>query len=340
MTTTASQPARPVRPGFTLVELLVVIAIIGVLVGLTIPAVQYAREQSRKATCKNNLKQIYLANQSFMGLYNKFPSGGWGFGWVGDPKQPVGKRQPGGFFYSILPYMERQGLYQMSKDETDPATVDALQYQMVNEYIPTFTCPSRRDAKAFEAVPKTDWTADWLANAGQATPPTWYRSDYSVNGGTVQVLWDYGPANAAQAKNEYSDPTYMNRYKYQNATTGVNGIAHQYSEITTQDIFDGASNTYLVGEKYLNGAHYTDGVDTRDDHPAYGGDVRDLFSFADGPARRDGYDTAAAVSPLIFGSVHDGTLHMAMCDGAVNDISYDIDLAVHAQNANRRDSRP
>jgi prepilin-type N-terminal cleavage/methylation domain-containing protein len=50
------------RPsGFTLVELLVSIAIIGMLVGLTLPAVNAAREQARATVCKNNLRQIALA---------------------------------------------------------------------------------------------------------------------------------------------------------------------------------------------------------------------------------------------------------------------------------------
>ena len=46
------------KRSFTLIELLVVIAIIGILAGLSAPALSAARESARNTACMNQLSQI------------------------------------------------------------------------------------------------------------------------------------------------------------------------------------------------------------------------------------------------------------------------------------------
>jgi len=62
------------RKGFTLTEVLIVLSILGLLLGITLPAVQAVREASRQVSCRNNLQQLGLSLSNFISTNRRFPN--------------------------------------------------------------------------------------------------------------------------------------------------------------------------------------------------------------------------------------------------------------------------
>ena len=146
--------------------------------------------------CINNLKQIALAALDHEQAANNLPTGGWGYNWVGDPDRSHGRRQPGGFFYNILPYMEQKNLHDSPK-VGDPAGKLRMSALMLMQPVPGFNCPSRRDLPLNPVNP----IYDSIVNAEKAydidPKPLWFHADYKANGGSAMHQWVMGPASWA-----------------------------------------------------------------------------------------------------------------------------------------------
>jgi prepilin-type N-terminal cleavage/methylation domain-containing protein/prepilin-type processing-associated H-X9-DG protein len=174
--------------GFTLIELLVVIGVISILIALSLPAVQSARESSRRAVCQNNLRQIGIAIQNYVSSSNCFPVSVTTI-------RPTSKN--GSFYYGLysahtrlLPYLEQTALYQAINFQTGTWPIDTFlaaspgnvyQLNQVNSTVystgvSVFLCPS--DGGSFGSTGN-----NYRGNTGVGPGPTaWAESPDSGNG--------------------------------------------------------------------------------------------------------------------------------------------------------------
>lgn len=321
------------RAGFTLVELLVVIAIIGILVSLLLPAVQSAREAARRMQCQNNLKQIGLAMLNHESTFKFLPSGGWGWTWTGDPDRGVGRRQPGGWNYPILPYLEQTAVHQLGGDGqpdviTDKQRDGALQRDQAP--IDAFVCPSRRQNKVWPR-PKNQAYVNGRAVSSAGV------LDYAANAGDKGTNNWYGGPGSITAAASYNWDT--------NGHLQNTGISYAQSEVTMGDIRDGTTNTYLVGEKYLNPDRYVDGQCPADDMGMYEGCAFDTYRWCDvtnvssNIGRTPKQDRRGLQDEHSFGSAHSSGCNFVLCDGSVRSIDFSIDAITNGRLANRADGQ-
>lgn len=121
---------------FTLVELLVVIAIIGLLMALLLPAIQAAREASRRSQCANSLRQIGVALQTYESAQRALPSG-----YISEFVSGGTDIGPGwGWAALLLNYLEEGSLHALLR--FDRAIEDPVNLQTRTTTISVYLCAS------------------------------------------------------------------------------------------------------------------------------------------------------------------------------------------------------
>lgn len=333
------------RAGFTLVELLVVIAIIGVLVALLLPAVQSAREASRRTACSNHLKQIGLASQSFHDVYGRFPPGHLG------PNPPPDKatyqgntgvttHQALGPLPYLLPYLEQNSLaglidLNMNPDSKESwwggrgATISAGRAR-----IKTFVCPS---SNAYDVQPgfvaaslgiyedgvdATGWDttrSTFGSRSDAGTILALARTNYLGVGGYLGNVASRNLSASARTRLGLDSPARCDFFE---------GILTTRSKNRISNVTDGTTNTLLFGEAMGGRA------DHENIHLSFswmGCGVMPTFnglSSDKGPNRNWGS----------FNSEHAGSLvQFTLADGSVRGLSPQISFATFSLLSGMRD---
>lgn len=317
---------------FTIIELLIVIFIISLLMQLMLPAVQRARESARRISCQNNLRQIGLACQAHIAATKRFPTGGWGYSWAGDPDRGNDKNQPGGWIYNLLPYLEQQALHTLGSKQVEEDKKGSIT-TVCRTPLSVMNCPSRRTPSLY---PLTDTDLYPMRNTHFLDEAA--KSDYAVNAGDHFSHGYPGPKSLDEG--DSSSYPWDNPDKKHAEPSKSTGPIFLRSEISPNQITDGMSHTYLVGEKYLNPDAYSNGTNPGDDQPMYCGFDADVTRFAIdkwGELIPPMQDTRGEIRWYRFGSPHTSGCHMAYCDGSVRVISYSVDGEVHRAASNRQD---
>ena len=226
------------KHAFTLVELLVVIAIIGILIALLLPAVQAAREASRRMACTNKLKQLGIAIHNYHDVFESLPNfGSSNWGTVSDWAPML----------SLLPFIEQQARFEY---------IPKIQFQgwhfnpAWNGPIELLICPSDANAAQGGTLPVPD---TWAPGGGDAYP------NWMVD---LNLRYD----NNTRCSYNFSGADYTNNCLFNNnrapfassgeANFSIGGSREWKSFIS---IIDGLSNTLFMSERIVPDTEYNIG---------------------------------------------------------------------------------
>ncbi len=312
-------PSRSLRAcpsgGFTLVELLVVIAIIGVLVALLLPAVQQAREASRRAKCLNNLKQMGVAIHNYHDSFKCFPPGGITLGCCCNTKSYTS------WTISILPFLESNNLAERYIPEV--FNEDNPNRFVREQYVGIYTCPSEREPRRLLS-PDSGPGANVKYMTGN------YRGMEGRSDGTG--WWD----NQQNRTSCPGSPDWLN----DPMKSTWKGIFHNVDNLLKPEamhtIRDGTSNTLMVGE------NVTRTHDNRGTFWAYS--YASYNKSAALPQSRTligDYDRCVAIGGAGgenackrgWGSYHPGVLQFALADGSVRPLRINMDMNIFCEMA-------
>jgi prepilin-type N-terminal cleavage/methylation domain-containing protein len=311
--------------GFTLVELLVVMTIIGILAGLLLPAVNMVREAGRRTQCANHLKSLGEAVSAYKQAHqDAFPTGGWGYNWVGQPDGTFGPSQPGGWLYNILLHLDSGPLY-------DSSATAAGRTAMMRTNMEVMSCPTRRPS---EPCPSS-YSAINAPNAGGVAA----KGDYAANAGCMADTSGTsqgspacdafpGPSSTAQG----NDPNFAG---WPGPNT-FNGIFFVRSQVTA--IPDGATKTIMLGEKYVSPDGYSAGNAPGDTRNMYVGFSSDNFRSTFYPPKVDQIQTYSNAASS-FGSAHAAGCAFVFCDGSTRRLNYGIDPQIFQYLGSRNDGQ-
>jgi prepilin-type N-terminal cleavage/methylation domain-containing protein len=347
----ASRLLRSRPQAFTLIELLVVMAIIAVLIALLLPAVMKAREAANRTQCINNLKQLGLGCWNYQGQYGYYPTAGTNDSAAPGFSNPtssssnayapvVGWRQDAGWGYQILPFIDAENVW----IGAGGTTVLGQMQNALQTPVKTFYCPTRR-------APSN--TATFTGSSTFPFGPSLYATAYPAGTQNTATVWkvalsDYAGCNGNS--NGGATPTGTNITE--------NGVMRSQSGgrriVRTEDIVDGYGYTLMLGEKAMNplsnppvtpledglggyAAGFSgSGANNGPNGTATGvnGNNFNTIRFTGSsllPLRDFQVTPVGGVAPATngaFGSAHPGTWNVAMADGSVQSLSYNISSTI------------